>query len=195
MRKTLLMTVAVVALGVAGAQAESLTEFFAKSDLTALAKSNTVLNLEAQSTAKKVKDDVDTYDDFFLINGEGKLVVNFNHAFKNKGQKRLPGWVGVSKYNNHTITDDIQTGWNVVKAKYALTDGVAHVVVYKTLNAQPPRFVYDFAVPNEPGGTMCQEYLYLPASREVEPGMPTGCYWSLKDFPTAALGSVGKSKK
>ncbi|HEY0282929.1 MAG TPA: hypothetical protein VGC27_09935, partial [Rhizomicrobium sp.] len=175
-----------------GAQAETLTQFFGASDLTGLAKDTTVLNLEAQSASKTAQTDVNAFDDFFLINGAGKLVVNFDRALHNKGEAAIPGWVGVARYSNHVIKSDIQAGYEAVKAQYKLTNALGHVTVYKTLNTG--QLVYDYAVELSPGSAVCQEYLYLPATKAFQLGMTVGCYWTLDSFQPHGFGSAGKPK-
>ena len=39
--------------------------------------------------------DVNAFNDFYLINGIGKLKVRFNGQLQNLGQVALPGWLGV----------------------------------------------------------------------------------------------------
>ncbi|MGA7676011.1 MAG: hypothetical protein WCA78_13315 [Rhizomicrobium sp.] len=192
MKNALLATCAVVALSMTGAQAETLTQFFGTSDLTALAKDTMVLNLEAQSATKTAQTDVNAFDDFFLINGTGKLVVNFDSALHNKGEVAIPGWIGVARYSNHMIKSDIQAGYEAVKAKYKLTSPLGHVTIYKTLNTS--QLVYDYAVEQSPGDTVCQEYLYVPAKHAFQVGMTVGCYWTLENFRPHGFGSVGKPK-
>ena len=97
MRKLLLAAAAASSLalmaGAAGAQSNSLTTFLSTSNLTPLAQTATVLNLEAQMTDGSGQQDVNNFNQFFLINGTGKLVVQFNGALANQGQKALPGSV------------------------------------------------------------------------------------------------------
>jgi len=192
MKQALLVACAALALSVSGAEAETLTQFFSGSNLVPLAKSATVLNLEAQSSDKTAVTDVNAFDDFFLISGTGKLVVNFDHALKNKGEVKIPMWIGVARYTNHAIKADLQAGYEAVKAKYSLTAGVGHVVVYKTLNTG--ELVYDYALETSAGSPQCQEYLYVPAKKQFQQGMTVSCTWTLQNFEQGALGSAGKLK-
>src|SRR5262245_757023 len=101
MRKTLLLGIAAWILATGAASAQSLTFFLATAYLDPLAQSPFVLNLTAQSSSKVAQADVNAFDDFFLINGPGKLRVNFNYLLQNKGQMPLPGWIGVAQFSNH----------------------------------------------------------------------------------------------
>jgi hypothetical protein len=192
MRKVLLAATAASAFallaGTAVAQSNSLTTFLSSSNLTPLSQTAMVLNLEAQMADGSGQQDVNNFNQFFLINGTGKLVVQFNGTLANQGQKVLPGWMGVAQYSNHAISSDIQAGWQAVKAKYALTNAVANVVVYKTLNTA--QLVYDYGVQTAPGSKVCQEYLYTPATQGFQIGMQTGCSWSLSGF--SGMRSSGK---
>jgi hypothetical protein len=195
MQKTLLATAAVsvlaLACGGASAQSNSLTTFFSSSNLAPLSQTATVLNLEAQMADGSGQQDVNSFNQFFLINGTGKLVVQFNGSLANQGQKVLPGWMGVAQYSNHTISSDIQAGWQAVKAKFSLTNAVGGVVIYKTLNTA--QLVYDYRVQVSPGSSVCQEYLYTPANSGFQMGVKTNCTWSLSSFPGAMMGSTGKA--
>ena len=193
MKNVPLAICAVLALTVAGARAETLTQFLSGINLTPLAKGPMVLNLEAQSTTKTPQDDVNKFDDFFLINGMGKFVVNFDHALANKGQVAIPGWMGVAPYINHAITADIQDGWTAVKAHFKLTMGLGHVTVYRTLNTG--QLVYDYAVLTSPDAASCQEYLYTPARMTFQKGLVAGCYWVLEQFHPSPFGTAGMLRR
>jgi hypothetical protein len=190
MKQALLVACATIAVSMAAAQGETLTQFFSTSDLTALSQGPNVMNLAAQSLKKKPVADLNTFDDFFLINGTGTLVVNFDHALKNKGEVKIPGWVGAAAYSNHDIKTDLTAGFQAVMKAYAPKGMLANLVVYKTLNTS--QMVYDYAF-TIPGSQSCQEYLYVPALGSTELGMTKGCYWKLKDF-TGKAGSAGKLK-
>jgi len=193
MRKALLLGVVAATLAIAPASAQSLTQFFQSANLDPLAHSPMLLNLEAQSASKTAQPDVNAFDDFFLINGPGKLVVNFDKQLQNKGDVPLPGWIGVAQYSNHAITADLQEGFEKVKAHYKMPNAKAgHVTVYKTLNTG--QLVYDYAVQRTPGAPSCQEYLFTPSTGGFQLGMQTGCYWSLQNFrPRTASGKLSRT--
>lgn len=194
MQKTLLATAAVSVLALAcgaSAQSNGLTTFLSSSNLAPLSQTATVLNLEAQMADGSAQQDVNAFNQFFLINGTGKLVVQFNGSLANQGQKAIPGWMGVAQYSNHTISSDLQAGWQAVKTKFSLTAGVSSVVIYKTLNTG--QLVYDYRSPVSAGSATCQEYLYTPASAGFQMGVRTNCTWSLSSFPGAMMGSTGKA--
>lgn len=192
MLKALLGGLFAAFLMAAPASAQTLTFFLGTANLEPLAHTPTVLNIEAQSATKTPQFNVNLFDDFFLINGNGKLVVNFNYALANKGQKQLPGWIGVAQYSNHEILMfDLQFGFELVKTHFNIPNAqAAHVVIYKTLNTG--QLVYDYAVPLAPHANRCQEYLFTPAGWGYQLGMQTSCYWSLGSFgPSARLGTAG----
>jgi hypothetical protein len=162
-------------------QAQSLTDFLRNSNLDALAKSNKILNLAAQSSNKSAQGDVNAFDDFFLVNGPGRLLVNFDKALQVKGQKNIPRRIGVAVYSNHEISADLQDGFEKVKQKYTLGSApVSFVVIYKTLNMNP-QLVYDYAI-QRPPSKRCQEYLYIPQTQDFEKGGMTTCKWTLQFF-------------
>jgi len=177
--RTLFVAVAALLLTgtVADAQSFSLTQFFATSNLEPLSGTPTLLNLGAQTANRVFVQDVNTFDNFMLINGSGKKRVVFNRHLTNEGSLNLGSWIGVAQFDNHTITSDLQAGWLAVKAKYSLTNGVAHVIVYKTINTS--QLVYDYAVQLGSSGMNCQEYLYTPATGDFQLGMQTGCWIGL----------------
>ena len=94
MRKALLLGAVLSMLAIAPASAQSLTQFLQSANLDPLAQSPKILNLEAQSSSKTAQADVNAFDDFFLINGPGKLVVNFDKQLQNKGEVPIRGWIG-----------------------------------------------------------------------------------------------------
>jgi hypothetical protein len=177
--KMLLAAAAAAALtaGTAEAQGFSLTDFFKTSNLQPLAGTPMLLNLGAQMDHRTFQQDVNNFDDFMLIDGTGKKRVVFNRHLMNQGTMTLGGWMGVAQFDNHTISSDLQAGWQAVKAKYSLTNGVAHVIVYKTINTS--QLVYDYAVQLGSSGMDCQEYLYTPATGGFQLGMRTGCWIGL----------------
>jgi hypothetical protein len=191
MRKTLLFGIVVVTLATAPASAQSLTDFFRNANLDPLAKSSTIRILVAQSTSKTAQPDVNAFDDFFLINGPGKLVVNFDRNLNNKGEVPLRGWLGQNPYSNHDISADLQDGFAKVIAYFKLANGMAaNVAAYKTSNTV--QIVYDYSVPLTPAANLCQEYLYTPVTGGFQKGMQTGCFWSLKNFhPHTSAGRLG----
>jgi hypothetical protein len=194
MRKALLFGLAASIWATAPASAQSLTDFFKNANLDPLAQSPMVLNLEAQSASKTAQADVNAFDDFFLINGPGKLVVNFSKTLQNKGQVSIPGWIGVAQYSNHDISADLQEGFQKVKANFHMPNAKAgHVTVYKTINTQ--QFVYDYAVQPTPKSTQCQEYLFTPATGGFQRGLMTSCIWTLKGFGRPGAASSGKVGK
>src|SRR5665647_341269 len=73
MRKALLLGLMACVLAVAPARAQSLTFFFNTAFLDPLAQSPLLLNLTAQSSRRIAQADVNAFDDFFLINGPGRL--------------------------------------------------------------------------------------------------------------------------
>lgn len=174
--KILLAAAAAVALtaGTAEAQSFSLTDFFKTSNLQPLSGTPMLLNLGAETRNRTFEQDVNSFDDFMLIDGTGKKRVGFNRQLVNQGTMTLGGWMGVAQFDNHAISSDLQAGWQAVKAKYSLTNGVAHVIVYKTLNTS--QLVYDYAVQLGSSGMNCQEYLYTPATHGFQTGMQTGCW-------------------
>lgn len=190
MRKAILGGLFAATLMIAPASAQNLTLFFHTANLQPLAQTPTILNLEAQSLSKTAQPDVNAFNDFFLINGNGKLVVNFNGALRSKGQVRIPGWIGVAQYYNDEIDFDLQWGFDLVKARFGLGDAkAAHVVVYQTINTN--QLVYDYAVESRPGS--CQEYLFTPIVMGFQQGLVTRCYWTLQGFgPRASAASAGR---
>jgi hypothetical protein len=178
MNKTLLAAAAVSSLALAGGAAEaqsfSLTHFFSTSNLEPLAGTPMLLNLGGQNRNRTFEQDVNSFDDFMLIDGTGKKRVGFDRQLTKKSTMTLGGWMGVAQFDNHAISSDLQAGWQAVKAKYSLTNGVAHVIVYKTLNTS--QLVYDYAVQLGSSGMNCQEYLYTPATHGFQTGMQTGCW-------------------
>ncbi|MFI5020580.1 MAG: hypothetical protein ACHQRJ_02860 [Alphaproteobacteria bacterium] len=191
MRKALLLGAVASMLAIAPASAQSLTQFFQSANLDPLAQSPKILNLEAQSSSKTAQADVNAFDDFFLINGPGKLVVNFDKQLQKKGEVPIRGWIGVALFSNHDIMADLQAGFEAVKAQYKMPNAVAaHVVVYKTINTQ--QLVYDYAVQKTPDAPTCQEYLFTPATKRPQLGMATGCFWTLQGFqpPHTAAGKL-----
>lgn len=176
MRRAFLLGVVAFVLAVAPARAQSLTFFFNTSWLDPLAQTPLVMNLVAQSSRRVALSDVNAFDDFFLINGVGKLRVNFNGQLQNKGQVPLPGWLGAAPYSNHEILYDLQVGFERVKANYNMPGARAgHVIVYK--NVQNAQLVYDYAV--QIGPRICQEYLFTPATGAFQLGMRVGCFQTL----------------
>ncbi|UYO47976.1 hypothetical protein KQX64_18695 [Rhodopseudomonas palustris] len=188
MRKALVFGVLAILLAAASpARAQlslpypALTIFFRTADLEPLSQSHFVLNLAAQSSAKIPQDNVNLFDDFYLINGQwsgspNSLIVHFNGVLQNLGQRQTPPWIGVAQFSNHAITYDIQAGFQQVKAKYGMPNArAAGVVVYRTLNTG--LLVYDYRIPVK--GGRCQEYLFTPDSGGFQLGMQGGCYISL----------------
>ena len=174
--KMLLAAAAAVALtaGTAQAQGFSLTDFFKTSNLQPLSGTPMLLNLGGQNRNRTFEQDVNSFDDFMLIDGTGTKRIGFDRQLTKKSTMTLGGWMGVAQFDNHTISSDLQAGWQAVKAKYSLSNGVAHVIVYKTLNTS--QLVYDYAVQLGSSGMNCQEYLYTPATQGFQTGMQTGCW-------------------
>ncbi len=110
MRQKLLFAAVILLLAVTPARAQWLTFFFNTAYLDPLAQSPDIRILAAQSSAKIPQADVNAFDDFFLINGPGRLKVNFSGSLQNKGQRPLPGWVGQSPYSNHEIFSTCRPG-------------------------------------------------------------------------------------
>jgi len=176
MRRAFLLGLVACMLTAVPARAQSLTFFFNTSWLDPLAQTPLVMNLVAQSSQRVALPDVNAFDDFFLINGVGKLRVNFNGQLQNKGQVPLPGWVGAAPYSNHEIFYDLQTGFERVKANYNMPNARAgYVVVYK--NVQNSQLVYDYAV--QIGPRTCQEYLFTPVTGGFQLGMRVNCFQTL----------------
>ncbi len=183
MRKDLMLAAIAILLSVAPVRAQNITIFFNTAYLDGLAQSPTLRILAGQSSAKIPMADVNAFDDFFLINGPGKLEVNFNYALQNKGQRHLPGWVGQSPYSNHEIFVDLQIGFMLVKARFGIPNARAgNVTVYKTTNTN--QLVYSYAVSLTP--TVCQQYLYTPSTGDMQLGLKASCYWSLINARRAA---------
>ena len=176
MRKAFMLGVVALVLAAAPARAQSLTAFFNTAWLYPLAHTPLVMNLVAQSSRRVALANVNAFDDFFLINGEGRLRVNFNGQLQNKGQVPLPGWVGAAPYSNYEILYDLQAGFERIKAYYNMPAArVGHVIVYK--NVQNSQLVYDYAV--QIGPRTCQEYLFTPATGGFQLGMRVGCFQTL----------------
>lgn len=180
--KVLITCAAAILFAMTAARAQSLTDFLKNANLSSLAQGNEVLNLAAQSADKSPQADVNAFDDFFLINASGNLIVNFDRALQIKGQKNIPRWIGVAVYSNHDISADLQAGFEKVKQKFSLAHAKAsHVVIYKTLNMNLFT-VYDYAVTLAPNDTRCQEYLYVPQTEDFQKGLMTNCTWTLQLF-------------
>jgi hypothetical protein len=191
MRKTLMYGAVAVALVAAPANAQNLTGFLGGSNLEPLAQGPLVLDLEAQSATHTPQADVNAYNQFFLINGPGKLVVQFNNALQNLGQVKIPGWIGVKSYSNHEIWFDLQYGFEQVKAHWNMPNAkAAHVVVYKTINTD--QLVYDYAIPVS-GLSVCQEFLFTPFTFGFQVGLRTTCYWTLAQFRRPVRSSAGRN--
>lgn len=190
MRKALLLGIAASVLAIAPASAQSLTFFFNTAFLDPLAQSPLLLNLTAQPASRVAQADVNAFDDFYLINGPGRLRVHFNHALQNLGQVPLPGWIGVAQYSNHEIFYGIQSGFEQVKAKYNMPNARAgHVTVYKTLNTG--QLVYDYAV--QIAGNRCQEFLFTPFAGGFQRGFQVSCFQSLRGGRASmAAGRLGR---
>lgn len=190
MRKALLLGIAASFLAIAPASAQSLTFFFNTSWLYPLAQSPLILNLSAQSSSKIAQADVNAFNDFYLINGPGKLRLHFNHQLQNLGQVPLPGWIGVAQYSNHDIFYDLQAGFERVKANYHMPNARAgSVTVYKTLNTG--QLVYDYAVLVQPPN-ICREYLFTPATGGFQLGFQVNCFKSLGSVRSMA-GRPGRT--
>jgi hypothetical protein len=176
MRKALWFGVVIAMLSIVPARAQSLTFFFSSAFLDPLARGPTVLNLTAQTANKVAQADVNAFNDFYLINGVGRLKVRFNQQLQNLGQVTLPGWIGVAQYSNREIFYDLQFGFQQVKANYNIPNARAgHVTIYKTLNTA--QLVYDYAV--QIGPTLCQEYLFTPATGGFQLGFRVNCFQTL----------------
>jgi hypothetical protein len=176
MRKALWFGVVIAMLAIAPAKAQSLTFFFNTAFLDPLAKSPLLLNLTAQSANKVAQADVNAFNEFYLINGIGKLKVRFNGQLQNLGQVALPGWIGVAQCSNHEILYDLQMGFQQVKVNYNIPNARAgRVTIYKTLNTG--QIVYDYAVQISP--TLCQEYLFTPLTQGFQLGFRVNCFMSL----------------
>jgi hypothetical protein len=177
MRKQLLLAVVALLLAAAPVRAQSLTLFLNNANLAPLAKSPQLRILAAQPASRIPQADVNAFDDFFLINGPGKLKVRFNGQLKSLGQKALPYWAGNTPYSNHDIFFDLQVGFALVKAHFNISNALAgNVTVYKTLNTN--EIVYSYAVTSRTP-TVCQQYLFTPAKGVFQLGMHASCYWSL----------------
>ncbi len=164
------------------AQAQTLTQFFRNSDFTPLVQSKHVRILVAQSATGQGVSDVNLFDNFFTMNADGTLVVNFDKNLKNLGQKSIPGWDGQIPYDNHTIKDDIQSSYSVVKNKYSITGLIAGVAVYVAESSH--YMIYVYSIPVTPGKyELCQQYLFITNTGGAQPGMKAPCLWSLKNLP------------
>jgi hypothetical protein len=150
-----------------------------------------LLNLSAQAANKVAQADVNAFNDYFLINGPGRLRVNFNRQLQNKGQRSLPGWIGVAQYSNHEIFYDLQEGFQRVKANYNMPNARAgHVTVYKTINTG--QLVYDYAV--QISGNVCQEYLFTPMTGGLQRGFQVNCFETLGTLRAATAGGRDECK-
>lgn len=188
---TISLAVSLLALGAGSAKSETLTTFFRTSDLTKIAHTGQVRDLAAQNLSKTGSQDVNSFDDFYLINGAGQLVVNFDHSLNVKGQVKIPMWLGPGQMSNKEISADIQAGWLIVKKAFGLSGPVANVAVYRTLNTS--QIVYCYTALPADANNMCMQYLYTPATKKTELGMKAGCYWDLKNFESSGMGSAGKA--
>jgi hypothetical protein len=134
--------------------------------------------------------DVNAFNDFYLINGIGKLKVRFNGQLQNLGQVALPGWLGVAQYSNHEILYDLQLGFQQVKANYNIPNARAgRVTIYKTLNTG--QIVYDYAVQISP--TSCQEYLFTPLTQGFQLGFRVNGFMSLGLRGGSSAGRLGRT--
>jgi hypothetical protein len=185
MRKELFFAAIIILLAVAPARSQSITSFFNTANLEPLAQSPQLRILAGQSSSKIPQADVNAFDDFFLINGAGKLEVNFNGQLQNKGQKPLPYWAGNTAYSNHEILSDLQTGFSLVKAKFNIPNARAgNVTVYKTLLTKQIVYSYAVSLPRN----VCQQYLFTPATGGLQIGMRASCFWSLSNARQARPG-------
>ena len=189
MQRAFLAGLVACVLTAAPVHAQSLTSFFSTSFLYPLAQTPLVMNLTAQSSRRIALANVNAFDDFFLINGDGKLRVRFNGQLQNLGQVTMPGWVGAAPYLNHEIIYDLQAGFERVKANYKMPNArVGHVTVYK--NVQNSQLVYDYAV--QIGPRVCQEYLFTPITGGFQLGMRVGCFQTLGPGRRSVAGRVGR---
>ena len=178
--KLLAAAAAALALTAGTASAQSdfwLTKFFATANLQPLSGTPMLLNLAAQMDHRTMQNDMNKFDEFMLISGDGKKRVFFNRHLMSQGTMEIGNWIGVAQFDNHTVTPDIEAGWEAVRTKYNLTRGAAHVIVYKTINTS--QLVYDYAAPVGDSEMNCQEYLYTPATRGMQLGMRTMCWIGL----------------
>lgn len=174
MRKQILFAAAIMLLAATPARAQWLTLFLKTADLDLLAHGPLIRIVAAQSSSKVPQADVNAFDDFYLINGTGKLRVHFNGQLQNKGQKPLQGWLGNIPYSNHDIYYDLQAAFVLVKANFNMPNARAgNVAVYKTVNTR--QIVYSYAVSLSP--TVCRQYLFTPATGNMQLGLPASCYW------------------
>jgi len=179
-----LLVVGVATFAFTPSHAGSLRDFFANANLVSLAHGDKVLILEAQNTGKVAQADVNSFDDFFLLDAKGTLFVNFDNLLKLKDQRVISRLIGPEIYSNHDIpAADLQDGFNKVKQNFSLNAAlVGHVSIYRALNPSQP-FVYDYAISKQPGSAICQEYLYAPAAMSFQKGSPTTpCSWTLRRF-------------
>lgn len=185
MRKELVFAAIILLLAGAPARSQSLTVFFNTANLDPLAQSPQLRILAGQSSNKIPQADVNVFDDFFLINGPGKLEVNFNGQLQNKGQKSLPYWAGNTAYYNHEILYDLQAGFSLVKAKFNIPNARAgNVTVYKALFTKQIVYSYAVSLPRN----ICQQYLFTPATGGLQIGMRASCFWSLSNARQARPG-------
>ena len=74
-----------------------------------------------------------------------------------------------------------------MKAKYNLPNARAgNVTVYKTVNTK--QLVYSYAV--SLNRTVCQQYLFTPATGGFQIGMQASCYWSLQSLRRSLPGAL-----
>jgi hypothetical protein len=111
-------------------RAQSLTAFLRDVDLFPLAQGGTVDYLEAQSTSETADTDIDSFNDFFLVSGTGKLIVNFDRELRTKGEKVIEQRHAYD-YSNHDIPVDLKVGFSKIKQYFSLGNvAVSNVVIY-----------------------------------------------------------------
>ena len=188
MRQALLYAAAILAVEPASAQ--SLTGFLGSSNLKPLAQSPNVLDLAAQSSTHTPQANINAFDQFFLINGTGERVVEFDKHLGNHGQMAIPRWVGVKPYSNDEIWFDLVLGLEQIRIYYSIPSAkAASVVVFKTVNTD--RLMYDYVIQQSPDSQVCQEYLFAPATFDKQTGLRTACFWTLQQFEPPLTLSAG----
>lgn len=157
---------------------ESVTLFLRSVDYKSLGGTQDVVLLIGQSSRKAYLTDVNDCDEFFLINGNGNLNVEFNQKGEKVKECPIPGWIGVGNYiAKDEIHWDLQQGFLEVQKHFGLHEAkLGNIGIYKTLNTQ--EIIYDYTI-DVPGASFCQEYLYAPASGTFQVGMQTTCFWNM----------------
>jgi hypothetical protein len=182
-----LFPLAMILSVVASSHADPLRDFLSSPGVASVAGGDKVLILEAQSASNIPAADVNWFDDFFLINASGTLVVNFDRAYFIKGQKKIQRWLGPEIFSNTAIPPiDLQEGFNEVRQHFALgAANAAHVSIFQPL-VPNSSIIFDYVIAADNTGSTCREFLYITASKSFQTGSSaTKCQWTLQQFGIA----------